>query len=85
MTPFSYQFYEMAHLALAPARADDIADFYRGKTITLTVAFPPGGGYDIFARLAARFMPKPVDFLHDDRWQPRDVWVLEGRSRLPGR
>ncbi|HXC50811.1 MAG TPA: DUF1329 domain-containing protein [Candidatus Limnocylindrales bacterium] len=34
--------------------------------------------------LPAPWMPPPNDFLHDDVWEPRDVWVLEGRSRLPG-
>lgn len=38
------------------ARAD-AADFYRGKTINLVVGYGPGGGYDLFARLLARFLP----------------------------
>src|SRR4051794_20826530 len=40
-------------LSLAPALAEPIADFYRGKTISLYVGFPPAGGYDIYARLFA--------------------------------
>lgn len=36
------------------ALGDTVADFYRGKTITLYVGFPPGGGYDIYARVLAR-------------------------------
>ncbi len=36
-----------------PCRADDVADFYRGKQVTLVVATPPGGPYDINARLLA--------------------------------
>jgi outer membrane biosynthesis protein TonB len=32
----------------------------------------------------AKWLPAPNDFLFDDQWEPRDVWVLEGRSRLPG-
>jgi len=35
------------------ARADAISDFYRGKTISLYVSFPPAGGYDIYARVLA--------------------------------
>ena len=31
-----------------------------------------------------KWLPAPNDFLFDDQWEPRDVWVLEGRSRLPG-
>jgi tripartite-type tricarboxylate transporter receptor subunit TctC len=41
---------------LVPAQADT-ADFYRGKTINLVVGYGPGGGYDLFARLLARYMP----------------------------
>src|SRR4029077_233123 len=37
--------------AAAPALADPVADFYRGKTISLYVGFPPGGGYDLYARV----------------------------------
>ena len=40
-----------------PARADD---FYKGKTISLLVGFTAGGGYDVYARLLARFMPNHI-------------------------
>ena len=32
-----------------PATADD--DFYKGKVLTIVVGYPPGGGYDAYARL----------------------------------
>ncbi len=38
---------------LTPAAADD---FYKGKTVTITVGFTPGGGFDANARLVARFI-----------------------------
>ena len=38
----------------SPARADAVADFYRGKSITISIGFGPGGGYDIYARALAR-------------------------------
>jgi tripartite-type tricarboxylate transporter receptor subunit TctC len=38
----------------APAMAQDVASFYRGKTVRLVVGFTPGGGYDIYARALAR-------------------------------
>ncbi len=38
------------------ARADDVADFYKGKTVTIQVGYGPGGGYDLTARLVARFL-----------------------------
>src|SRR5205807_1686237 len=37
-----------------------VADFFRGKTITIAVGFPAGGGYDIYGRLAARYLGKYV-------------------------
>ena len=47
-------------LALAaratPASAASVADFYRGKTITLFVGYGPGGGYDVIGRLVARYL-----------------------------
>jgi tripartite-type tricarboxylate transporter receptor subunit TctC len=38
----------------APAAAETIADFYKGKQITLIIGFAPGAGYDTYARLLAR-------------------------------
>jgi hypothetical protein len=47
-------------VALGAARAahaaEEAADFYRGKTISIVVGFGPGGGYDIYARLLARYL-----------------------------
>ena len=33
------------------ARAETAAEYYRGKTVRILVGSPPGGGYDIYARL----------------------------------
>ena len=38
------------------ANADAVADFYRGKTVTITVGYSAGGGYDIYARALGRHM-----------------------------
>ena len=47
--------------AASPAVAQSAADFYKGKTITIVLGHPPGGSYDLYARLAAdhlkRFIP----------------------------
>src|ERR1700759_5297748 len=40
------------------ARAESIEDFYRGKTLRLLIGYGPGGGYDLYARLVADFLPK---------------------------
>src|SRR5207248_7118251 len=47
-------------LAPAAAPADPVADFYRGKTITLYVGFPPGGGYDLYARVVAPYFSRHI-------------------------
>jgi tripartite-type tricarboxylate transporter receptor subunit TctC len=51
-------------LALAltplPAKADAVSDFYKGKTVTLIVGYGTGGGYDVFARLLARYLGKYI-------------------------
>ena len=44
-----------------PARAQNaVADFYRGKTVTLTVGYSSGGGYDTYARIVARHLGKHI-------------------------
>ena len=37
-----------------PARADAVADFYRGKIVRIVVGYGSGGGYDLYARLLSR-------------------------------
>jgi tripartite-type tricarboxylate transporter receptor subunit TctC len=39
-----------------PARSQSPADFYKGKTIRITVGFVSGGGFDANARLLARYI-----------------------------
>ena len=43
-----------------PLRAQDVADFYRGRTVTLIVGYSSGGGYDTYARVLARHMGKHI-------------------------
>jgi tripartite-type tricarboxylate transporter receptor subunit TctC len=52
----------LAFLALAAsdARADAVADFYRGKLIKVIVGFASGGGYDVYARLLGRHLGKHI-------------------------
>jgi len=42
------------------AQAQSVAEFYRGRTVTLTVGYSTGGGYDTYARILARHMPKHI-------------------------
>ncbi len=39
-----------------PARADAVADFYKGKTVSVYIGYAAGGGYDAYGRMLARFM-----------------------------
>src|SRR5262245_56528924 len=51
----------LALLAAAPVQAQQpqpVADFYRGKTLRMLIGYGPGGGYDIYGRLVAEFLPR---------------------------
>src|SRR5437660_4441431 len=48
-------------LAAETARAQEaVTQFYKGKQITVLVDSSAGGGYDIYARLLSRHMPKHI-------------------------
>lgn len=48
-------------MAIAPdAKADKVADFYKGKTLTIIVGFGPSGGYAIYCRQLAEYWPKYI-------------------------
>jgi tripartite-type tricarboxylate transporter receptor subunit TctC len=49
-----------ALIAALPARADDVADFYKGKRVNLIVSYGPGGGYDVYARVLARHIGRHI-------------------------
>ena len=49
-----------AWLAFSAAANADVADFYKGKTVTFLVGVPPGGGYDAYTRLLARHMGRHI-------------------------
>ena len=46
--------------SLSPAAADPVADFFRGKTVTVLIGVSAGGEYDLQARLIARFMGRHI-------------------------
>ena len=49
-----------ALFAAATARADNPADFYRGKTIEFAIAGAAAGGYDVAARTLANHMSRHI-------------------------
>jgi tripartite-type tricarboxylate transporter receptor subunit TctC len=38
--------------------ADPVADFYKGRELTILIGHPPGGSYDLYAQLAAAHIGK---------------------------
>ena len=60
----------LAIAAILPARA---ADFYAGRTVSIVIGYSVGGGYDLYARLLARFL---------DRHLPGNPTVLP--QSMPG-
>jgi tripartite-type tricarboxylate transporter receptor subunit TctC len=53
----------IAGAMLSPAtalEAQPAADFYRGKTLRMLIGYGPGGGYDIYGRLVAEFLPRDL-------------------------
>ena len=43
-----------------PAAADDVADFYRSHPLTVVISYSVGGGYDLYARVLARYLGKYI-------------------------
>lgn len=46
----------LAVLTPFAARADSVADFYKGRTINVVIGYSVGGGYDLYARLLAQHL-----------------------------
>jgi tripartite-type tricarboxylate transporter receptor subunit TctC len=42
------------------ASANEVAEFYKGKRVTMLVGSGPGGGYDTYARLVSRHMGRHI-------------------------
>jgi tripartite-type tricarboxylate transporter receptor subunit TctC len=42
------------------AQQDQVAQFYRGKIVSLYIGFSVGGGYDVYGRLVARHLGKHI-------------------------
>jgi tripartite-type tricarboxylate transporter receptor subunit TctC len=47
-------------VGIATATADEITDFYKGRTIELAVAAGPGGGFNAYARLVAKHIKNHI-------------------------
>ena len=47
-------------LSAPAARADAVADFYKGKTMRMIISTSPGAGYDVYARFMARHLGRHI-------------------------
>src|SRR5438046_3431902 len=45
---------------VSPAAAQSVADFYRGRTMTMLIGYTSGGGYDLYARVLSRHMGRYI-------------------------
>lgn len=43
-----------------PAHADPVADFYRGKTITVIIASNAGGSHSVYSQFAAQYLTRHI-------------------------
>ena len=50
----------VAGIVALPAAADPVADFYKGRTITITAASGAGGGYGVYAMLIREHLGKYI-------------------------
>lgn len=53
----------MALLMPTPAlsgAAPSVAEFYKGRTITMVIGYAPGGGYDLYGRVLAQHMSRHI-------------------------
>jgi tripartite-type tricarboxylate transporter receptor subunit TctC len=46
--------------AAAPAAADPVEDFYRGKQIKMYIRAAPGGNYDVYSRVLGRYLSRYI-------------------------
>src|SRR5262245_16457914 len=50
----------VAVAAAKPVPADEAADFYKGRTVSVVVAHEVGTGFDIYGRLLARHLGRHI-------------------------
>jgi tripartite-type tricarboxylate transporter receptor subunit TctC len=50
----------LATLPISAGWAQSPAEFYKGKTVEIQIGYSVGGGYDVYARLIARYLGKYI-------------------------
>src|SRR5215212_6493524 len=49
-----------ASLSCGAAHGQSVADFFRGKTVTMLIGYTSGGGYDIYARVLSKHLGRHI-------------------------
>ena len=57
---YAFSFIFASHWMAAPALAQPVADFYRGRTMDFIVGYPPGAGFNAYGRALATHIGKYV-------------------------
>ena len=68
-------------LPLAGAHADPLADFYRGRNVTLIIGYSAGGGYDTYARVVARHLGRHIPGMQLECLRPKKGYRTHGLYR----
>ncbi|AMN42542.1 Bug family tripartite tricarboxylate transporter substrate binding protein [Rhodoplanes sp. Z2-YC6860] len=50
----------MLTMLTGPIKAQSVEEFYKGRNVTMVIGFSAGSGYDIYARLLARYMGRYI-------------------------
>jgi tripartite-type tricarboxylate transporter receptor subunit TctC len=60
MLAFLTAFFTSLALAILPSSAAAVDNYFAGKTITIIIPIGPGGAYDAYARLVARYLGRHI-------------------------
>src|SRR5262245_60556525 len=50
----------LAVFLVTPAPAQDVAEFYKGKTVSILMGTGPGASYDLYGRTIAEHLPRHI-------------------------
>jgi len=52
--------FALAMILAAPAQAETVESFYKGRTVTLITGYSAGGGFDLYSRIIASYLGKYI-------------------------
>src|SRR6185312_13807512 len=74
--------------AVSSGQAQNIADFYKGKTVDLYIGYSVGGAYDLYARMIAKHIGRGTGFdplLSNAKAQfegPKFTWIGSANNEV---